>query len=148
MTRKKIKRIVWLIFLIISASILSGCTLPFNLETIIDDAVSIENPLAPSTDPAVSITPTLKPPRLTQTPSLTNTPIPAPSKFTYNDDTYRLAFEYPSTWSLYILPAGRQTGSGFAAKTLQFVNGNTKLMIQYNFLWDKLYSAVVCHQEI
>jgi len=137
MTRKKTKRIVWLIFLIISASVHSGCTLPFNLETIIDDAISIENPLAPISDPAVSITPTLKPTRLTQTSSLTNTPIPAPSKFTYNDDTYRLAFEYPSTWSLYILPAGRQTGSGFAAKTLQFVNGNTKLMIQYNFLWDK-----------
>jgi len=74
----------------------------------------------------------------TQTPRPTATPTPGISILTFTDDTYRLALQYPSNWSLTIVPSGRVTESGgFAAKTLQLLYEDYKLLIQYKFLWEK-----------
>ncbi|MBE9523825.1 MAG: hypothetical protein IMY76_01920 [Chloroflexi bacterium] len=136
MTQNKRKRIIWLFVLMLTSIILSGCTIPSSLNPFFNKVISSENPLAPISELAVSASPTLIPTRLQQTLTPTYTTAIAASNVSFSDNTYRLALEYPSSWSLYILPAGRQTGSGFAAKTLQFVNGDTKLVIQYNFLWE------------
>jgi len=73
----------------------------------------------------------------TPTPTATATATPGVTTLTFTDDTYRLALQYPSTWSLTIIPSGRVTPSGgFAAKTLQLTNGDYKLLIQYKLLWE------------
>ncbi len=74
----------------------------------------------------------------TPTPTATVTPTPGISTLTFTDDTYRLALQYPSNWSIAIIPAGRITPSGgFAAKTLKLTDGDYKLLIQYKLLWEK-----------
>ena len=73
----------------------------------------------------------------TPTPTATATATPGVTTLTFTDDTYRLALQYPSDWSLTIIPAGRVTPSGgFAAKILQLTNGDYKLLVQYKLLWE------------
>ncbi len=73
----------------------------------------------------------------TPTPTATSTPTPGITTLTYTDDTYRLALQYPSNWTITFTPPGRVTQSGgFAAKTLRLVYADYKLLIQYKFLWE------------
>ena len=55
----------------------------------------------------------------------------------YRDEQYLIGFQYPSTWSLSTLPAGRNVGNGFAAKTLELTKGSARLLFQYKFLWER-----------
>jgi hypothetical protein len=74
------------------------------------------------------------PPVPTRTPTLT----PTPEIFLqyYSDSSYRLEFQYPSSWSLSTLPAGRNIGTSFAAKTLELIQDDMKLVVQYKFPWE------------
>ncbi len=76
------------------------------------------------------------PPTLTFPPTATSTPTP-PGLVTFTDDSYRLAFDYPGSWSLIVVPAGRMNSSGaFAAKTIKLTKDGITLQIQYKFLWE------------
>lgn len=67
----------------------------------------------------------------------TPTPIQATALNSYRDDHYRLKFQYPSSWNLSTLPAGRNIGFDFAAKRVELALGDIKLVIQYKSPWEK-----------
>jgi len=137
MPRKNQKSFIWFIVLMVTTAIVNSCTL-LNLPAT-DLELSGDTPTAPVSEQGASVPTTFEPTtvNLPNTSTITITPTSETSQIAFNDDRYRLAFEYPSYWSLSIIPAGRQTGTGFSAKTLQLVKGDTKLVIQYNFLWDE-----------
>ncbi len=70
-----------------------------------------------------------------------STPTPTPTQETalnsYRDDRYRLKIQYPSSWKLSTLPAGRNIGFNFAAKRVELALGDIKLVIQYKSPWEQ-----------
>lgn len=74
--------------------------------------------------------------------TVASTPLPSAtprnSTLNFSDDTYRLTFEYPSSWSLSVVPAGQITSTGaFAAKTIKLTKEGITLKIQYKLLWEE-----------
>jgi hypothetical protein len=57
---------------------------------------------------------------------------PVIRKFSYRDDLYQLAMEYPADWSLQEI----SVGNNLDAKALRLQKGVWILMIHYKFLWD------------
>lgn len=68
------------------------------------------------------------------TPTATLSPVITTN--TYRDPQYRLEMKYLSSWSLDLLSAGRNTGTGFGTKSLVFSKGEDKLVIQYKNPWE------------
>jgi hypothetical protein len=72
---------------------------------------------------------------------IASTPTPtqerAASLSSYRDDRYRLKFQYPSSWNLSTLAAGRNIGFDFAAKRIELALGDIKLVIQYKSPWEQ-----------
>ncbi|MEN8172976.1 MAG: hypothetical protein ABFS03_08865, partial [Chloroflexota bacterium] len=138
MTQNFKNKLVWFIAIMITAVIANSCTLPFEL---LDSVIPSKITAAPVSEQTDITTPTKESAQLEQTvkPTSKATITPEQSNIAFNDDRYRLAFEYPGNWSLSILPAGRQTGSGFSAKTIQLTKNDTKLVIQYKFHWDQTF---------
>jgi hypothetical protein len=68
------------------------------------------------------------------------TPTPTPTREvvvnSYRDDRYRLKIQYPSTWNLSTLAAGRNIGFDFASKRVELALGDVKLIIQYKSPWE------------
>jgi len=83
----------------------------------------------------------IKPTPLAQLTDI-STPTPTPTHETklnsYRDDRYRLKIEYPGSWNLSTLAAGRNIGFDFASKQVEFKLGDAKLVIQYKSPWENL----------
>jgi hypothetical protein len=75
-------------------------------------------------------------PNPSHTQSPTHTQTPDVFQKTKTDPDYFLMFNYPSSWTLTTIPAGRNTGTGFSAKILELTQDNIKLVIQYKFNWE------------
>ncbi len=73
---------------------------------------------------------------------IASTPTPTPTREivmnSFRDDHYRLKIQYPSSWNLSTLPAGRNIGLDFASKRVEFTLGDIKLVIQYKSPWENI----------
>ncbi|MEA3351079.1 MAG: NBR1-Ig-like domain-containing protein [Chloroflexota bacterium] len=141
MAKKLHQYIAMISFVFFIAIILGGCTLPISLPFQSDDsgiAADAAGELVVTSTQSLSQGKKTLSPTASQTITSTLTPSssPEPSSIPFMDNSYRLNLHYPNSWSLFVAPAGRSTGNGFASKTLQFSKGNIRLLIQYKFKWE------------
>jgi hypothetical protein len=87
---------------------------------------------------SASAKPTVHPPAVAEPQiTLTLTPTPQAILKSKTDSTYRLEFQYPSSWKLTTLTAGRNIGLGFGSKAVELTKDDITLLIQYKTPWDK-----------
>ena len=76
----------------------------------------------------------------TNTPIPTGTPTNTPQlskvSASYKDETYRLTFQYPNSWILTVVSAGRYTGTGFSSKSVELSKDRMKTVVQYKTPWE------------
>lgn len=142
MAKKSRYSIITIAFLFSLSLMLANCRLPLPFPREAEGSPQATNTNTPTntlSPTAVSMFGDKAIPTATETVAWmarTGTPSPESSLIPFTDPTYRIALEYPSEWTLFAIPPGRKTATGFAAKTLQLTQGNLRFLVQYKFKWE------------